>query len=66
VPATRSIAAPAPAQVPRPRVRITHVRTADGALVTVATFLGPVRYVLHNGSADPVLPRRGWSAPGQP
>ena len=32
---------------------ITGVRTADGALVTVATFLGPVRYVLHNGSADP-------------
>ena len=29
------------------------MRTADGALVTVATFLGPVRYVLHNGSADP-------------
>ena len=39
--------------MPRPRVSITHVRTADGALVTVATFLGPVRYVLHNGSADP-------------
>ncbi len=32
---------------------ITRVRTGDGALVTVATFLGPVRYVLHNGSADP-------------
>ncbi|MDQ2814127.1 MAG: phosphodiester glycosidase family protein [Actinomycetota bacterium] len=29
------------------------MRTADGAFVTVATFLGPVRYVLHNGSADP-------------
>jgi hypothetical protein len=29
------------------------MRTADGALVTVATFPGPVRYVLHNGSADP-------------
>ena len=29
------------------------MRTADGALVTVATFLGPVRYVLHDGSADP-------------
>jgi len=39
--------------MPRPRVRIIRVRTADGALVTVATFLGPVRYVLHNGSADP-------------
>ena len=50
-PATRSTATPAP--LPRPRVSITRVRTADGALVTVATFLGPVRYVLHNGSADP-------------
>jgi hypothetical protein len=50
-PATRSTATPA--LIPRPRVSITHVRTADGALVTVATFLGPVRYVLHNGSADP-------------
>jgi hypothetical protein len=38
---------------PRPRVSITRVRTGDGTLVTVATFLGPVRYVLHNGSADP-------------
>ena len=50
-PATRSPAAPTP--MPRPRVRIIRVRTADGALVTAATFLGPVRYVLHNGSADP-------------
>jgi len=50
-PATRSAAAPAP--MPRPRVSIIRVRTVDGALVTVATFLGPVRYVLHNGSADP-------------
>ena len=52
-PATRSTVTPAPALLPRPRVSITRVRTADGALVTVATFLGPVRYVLHNGSADP-------------
>ena len=29
------------------------MRTVDGALVTLATFLGHVRYVLHNGSADP-------------
>jgi hypothetical protein len=29
------------------------VRTKDGAHVTVAVFLGSVRYVLHNGSADP-------------
>jgi hypothetical protein len=26
---------------------------ADGSVVTVATFRGPVRYVLHNGSQDP-------------
>ena len=52
-PATRSTVTPAPAPLPRPRVSITRVRTADRALVTVATFLGPVRYVLHNGSADP-------------
>jgi hypothetical protein len=47
---TRSSPSPPP---PQPRVRITRVRTADGALVTVALFLGPVRYVLHDGSADP-------------
>jgi hypothetical protein len=52
-PATRNTAAPVPAPLPRPRVSITRVRTASGALVTVATFRGPVRYVLHNGSADP-------------
>ena len=52
MPATPSTATPAPRRA-RPRVSITRVRTADGALVTVATFLGPVRYVLHNGSADP-------------
>jgi len=51
-PATRSTAAPVPAP-PRPRVSIIRVRAADGALVTVATFRGAVRYVLHNGSADP-------------
>jgi hypothetical protein len=34
-------------------VVISQVRTGDGALVTIATFLGSVRYVLHNGSADP-------------
>ena len=50
-PATRSAATLAP--IPRPRVIITRMRTADGTLVTVATFLGPVRYVLHNGSEDP-------------
>ena len=45
-----------PAQTPPPappRVRIVRVRTTDGALVILATFLGPVRYVLHDGSGDP-------------
>ena len=32
---------------------ISRVRTADGSIVTVVTFRGPVRYVLHNGSGDP-------------
>ena len=38
---------------PAPHVSIYRVRTADGVLVTVAVFRGPVRYVLHNGSEDP-------------
>jgi Phosphodiester glycosidase len=37
-PVIRSAATPAPAPMPRPRVSITRVRTADGALVTVATL----------------------------
>jgi hypothetical protein len=45
--------APLPAPAPKASVSIVHVRTADGSIVTVATFRGPVRYVLHNGSADP-------------
>ncbi len=48
---TRSAVA-APPQ-PAPRAVVTRVRTADGSLVTVAVFRGPVRYVLHNGSQDP-------------
>jgi hypothetical protein len=48
---TRSSASPQPPA--QPRVSITRVRTSDGALVTIATFLGPVRYVLHDGSGDP-------------
>ena len=50
VPATPVRPPPPP---PQPRVSITRVRTGDGALVTVATFLGPVRFVLHDGSGDP-------------
>ncbi len=41
-------AAPAP-----PQVTVTRMRTADGSVVTVATFAGPVTYVLHDGSEDP-------------
>ena len=36
-----------------PRVTVTRMRTPDGSVVTVATFQGPVTYVLHNGSEDP-------------
>jgi hypothetical protein len=32
---------------------VSQVRSADGSVVTVATFRGPVRFALHNGSADP-------------
>ena len=46
-------AVPVPAAPPAPKVTVTRTRTADGSLVTLATFSGPVRYVLHNGSEDP-------------
>ena len=36
-----------------PQVVISRVRAADGSVVTVAAFRGPVQYVLHNGSGDP-------------
>jgi hypothetical protein len=42
-----------PAPPPAPRVTVTRTRTADGSVVTLAAFSGPVRYVLHNGSGDP-------------
>jgi hypothetical protein len=51
--ATATISAAAtPAPIP-PHVTVSRMRTADGSLVTLATFRGPVRYVLHNGSQDP-------------
>ena len=34
-------------------VTLFQVSTADGAVITVATFRGPVQYVLHDGSEDP-------------
>jgi hypothetical protein len=43
----------ATAPAPPPRVTVSRLRTADGSLVTVATFRGSVRYALHNGSQDP-------------
>jgi len=39
-----------------PAVRLSQVQTADGSPVTVATFAGPVQYVLHDGSQDPQPP----------
>jgi hypothetical protein len=38
---------------PAPHVIVSRVRGADGSVVTVAAFRGPVQYVLHNGSQDP-------------
>jgi hypothetical protein len=48
---------PEPKPKPKPSVKLSRVRTADGSVLTVATFLGPVTYVLHNGASDP-----GWAA----
>src|SRR5580700_7320885 len=55
VPASRAAASPTRSAppAPAPRVSVSRVRTADGSVVTVATFGGPVHYVLHNGSGDP-------------
>ena len=36
-----------------PRVTFSRVRTTDRSVITIATFRGPVTYVLHNGSRDP-------------
>jgi hypothetical protein len=36
-----------------PRVVLSAVRAADGSVITIATFRGPVRYTLHDGSQDP-------------
>jgi hypothetical protein len=51
-------AVPSPAPVPSsapvaPQVTVIRTKTSDGSVVTVATFQGPVTYVLHNGSEDP-------------
>src|SRR5271169_1754747 len=52
-PAAMPTASTSAASVPAPQVAVSEVRTADGSIVTVATFRGPVQYVLHNGSQDP-------------
>jgi hypothetical protein len=47
---------PTPTPTPTPAaVTVTTVRMKDGSTVTVATFSGPVTYVLHDGSEDPGL-----------
>ena len=63
-PVTTSTAAQGP-----PDVTVAQIRTADGSVVTVATFHGPVQYALHNGSKDPgaayaALVRAGPSVAG--
>ena len=45
----------AQARAAQPRVTVTRVRTSDGSLVTIAIFRGTVRYVLHDGGADPYI-----------
>jgi hypothetical protein len=51
--ATTEASGAAVVRVPVPKVTFSWVRTPDGSVVIVATFRGPVRYVLHNGSEDP-------------
>jgi hypothetical protein len=47
---------PRPTPTPTPAaVTVTTVRMKDGSTVTIATFSGPVTYVLHDGSEDPGL-----------
>ncbi|HEY2314537.1 MAG TPA: hypothetical protein VGH96_13055 [Streptosporangiaceae bacterium] len=38
---------------PAPRVIVSSFRAADGSVVTLARFTGPVQYRLHSGSVDP-------------
>ena len=51
---TRATASPVARPRPTPpRVTVTRMRTPDGSVMTVATFSGPLTYVLHDGSEDP-------------
>src|SRR5450755_2321193 len=52
-PSAQAAPTPTPTPTPVPQVVISRVRAADGSVVTVAAFRGPVQYVLHNGSEDP-------------
>ena len=51
--ATASVRPRASQAPPAARVTTTRMRTPDGSVITVATFGGPVTYVLHSGSEDP-------------
>ncbi len=52
--ATRATASPVARPRPAPPwVTVTRMRTPDGSVMTVATFSGPLTYVLHDGSEDP-------------
>src|SRR5947207_15481952 len=54
--ATVTTPPPSPTPTPTPAaVTVTRQRMKDGSVVTIATFSGPVRYVLHDGSVDPGL-----------
>jgi hypothetical protein len=52
------VAALTPAKPVPPKVMIKRSYSPDGSLVTVATFSGPVRYALYDGSEDPYIPYR--------
>src|ERR1700722_12426710 len=52
VPARAVPARAVPAPTVLPRVSVSRME-ADGSLVTIATFRGPVRYALYDGSEDP-------------
>lgn len=54
--AVRVVAKPVPAKpLPVPSVSVSRMTAGDGSLVTVATFSGPVRYALYDGSSDPYV-----------
>jgi hypothetical protein len=48
-----STQAPDPKPPPAPKAALSHFRAADGSLVILARFKGPVQYRLHSGSSDP-------------